>query len=412
MDAATAKRLPQTPKSEPLSDGVKQIALARTIRWIGWGFGESLIPLFIFYFSRSFAEAGLFKSIYDIATLLTLPIIGAWADRTPAKSLIVVALLLYPLVGLSYFLAGVFGAAIFIVLARALNGFCWGLEDMGVSTYYRRMSSNKTIGTSFGYIDSWSNFGWIIAALIGMFLVAFVPIHSLLLMISPFALIALFVALRAPKDTIRKSEDTKPFVMRSYKKIFDEWRSWDGHLWLLSTLVLFSSVIDALMWFFIPIDAYINGAKPEFVVLLMVVAAVPILFGYNLGKITDKGNKYWLIAIGLVATALIMGGVALFPQYLIKLIASFLLGIVLELFSVIEKSLVTTLGPPETYGQRGGAFESVVTFGDLAAPIILGVALDILGFASVSWIVAGVALVLSVGYAMIRSKTPGGLKAT
>jgi len=121
MDAATAKRLPQTPKSEPLSDGVKQIALARTIRWIGWGFGESLIPLFIFYFSRSFAEAGLFKSIYDIATLLTLPIIGAWADRTPAKSLIVVALLLYPLVGLSYFLAGVFGAAIFIVLARCCS---------------------------------------------------------------------------------------------------------------------------------------------------------------------------------------------------------------------------------------------------------------------------------------------------
>ncbi len=389
-------------ENESLPPSIKLIAWARTIRWIGWGFGESLIPLFIFYFSHTFAEAGLFQSIYYIVTLIALPIIGAWADQTSAKYLIIVALILYPFVGISYFLAGIFGAAIFIVLARSLNGFLWGLEDMGVSTYYRRMTNHNAIGTSFGYIDAWSNFGWIIAALIGMVLVSFVPIYWLLLAVSPFAVIALCVALRAPKD--RPKQNRPKSLMTSYGKVFEEWRGWDGHLWLLSALVLFSAVVNALMWFFIPIDAYIQGVQPTFVVLLMIVAALPILFGYPLGKLADRHNKYGLTAMGLMGTALIMAGVALFPQYAIKLIASFLLGIVLELFSIIQKSLVTTLGPAETYGRRGGAFESVVTLGDLAAPLVLGVALDILGFKSVSVIVAGLAMVLSMSYVIMKKR--------
>lgn len=391
---------------QSLSPSIKLIAWARTIRWIGWGFGESLIPLFIFYFSRTFAEAGLFKSIYDIVILLALPILGAWADRVSAKHLIIVALILYPFVGIGYFLAGVFGVAIFIVLARALNGFLWGMEDMGVSTYYRRMANRGTVGASFGYIDSWSNFGWIIAALISMVFVSFVPIHWLLLAISPFAIIALFVALRAPKDSPARtgSQNKKSSFARSYRRVFEEWRSWNVHLWLLSTLVLLSSVINALMWFFIPIDAYIEGAQPAFVVLLMVVGAVPSLFGYLLGRIADRRNKYGLIAFGLVAVAAIMACVAIFPQYAVKLAASFLLGIILELFSVVQKSLVTTLGPAETYGRRGGAFESVVALGDLAAPLMLGVALDILGFTNVSAIVAGLAVVLGASYAFMRKQ--------
>ncbi len=392
---------------EPLPYGVKLIAWARTVRWIGWGFGEALIPLFIFSFSKTFAEAGLLRSTYEITLLLALPIIGAFVDRKSAKYLIIVALALYPLVGVSYFFAGVFGAAIFIVIARGLNGFLWGMENIGVSTYYRRIANRANIASSFGYIESWSNFGWIIAALIGMVLVSFVPIHYLLLAISPAAIIALFIALKAPKDTLLNVEGAKKqnsSLIHSYKSAFVEWRTWNGHLWLLGGLVLFSGLIEALMWFFIPIDAYIAGAKPSFVVLLSVVAAIPTLFGYTIGKIADKRNEYSLIVSGLVGVALVMVGLALFPQYGFKLIASFLLGILLELFSIIQKSLVTVLGPSESYGKRGSAFESIATLGDLTAPLILGISLDILGFGNVAWIIAAVALVLGFSYISLKKK--------
>lgn len=389
--------------STDLPRGIKLISYARSVRWFGWGFGETLIPIFLFSFSSTFAEAGLLRATYELTALLTLPLIGAWADKVSARSLVILALILYPLVGISYFFAGALGAAIFIVIARGLNGCLWQLENIGASTYFRRIASHKIISTSFGYIDTWANFWWIIAALISVLFVSFVPIHYLLLFIAPFAIIALFVALRAPKDVpVQREKRERTSLFGSYRSAIVEWKTWNGTFWLLGALVLFSSLIEALMWFFIPIEAFIDGTKPALVVLLAVIAAVPSLFGYSLGKLADRSNKYTLIAIGLFGVAVITGGLAVFPQYIFKLIASFLLGVLLQLFSVIQKALVTTLGSPETYGRRGSAFESIANLGDLSAPLVLGISLDILGFSGVSIVVACGALVLSGGYALQR----------
>ena len=43
---------------------------------------------------------------------------------------------------------------------------------------------------------------WIAAAIIGMYLVSFLPIHYLLFAIAPFSIIAYFIALKVPKDQI------------------------------------------------------------------------------------------------------------------------------------------------------------------------------------------------------------------
>lgn len=169
-------------------------------------------------------------------------------------------------------------------------------------------------------------------------------------------------------------------------------------------LVLFTGLIQALMWFFIPIDAYIEGAKPAMVILLSVIAVVPSLFGYNFGKLSDHKNKYVLLATGLVGVAAVAIGLAVFPSYGFKLIASFSLGVLLELFFVVQQSLVTTLGSSKTYGERGGAFESVATIGDLIGPIVLGFSLDRLGFSSVSICVAVVAVALSMLFLTLKRR--------
>lgn len=392
-------------QGENLPYGVRIIAWTRAIRWFGWGLGEALIPIFIFSFSNSFAEAGLFRSTVEIMGLLTLPIIGVWVDRVSAKHLILISLLLYPLVGVSYFFAGLFGMAIFIVFARGLNGFLWQLENVGIATYYRRMADSLNVGASFGYIDTWSTFVWILAALIGIIFIKLqTPIHWLLLAIAPFALFAYFTALRAPKDKVGNGHENpkKTSFISSYGSTMREWRTWDNHLWLLGALTFFSGIVGALMWFFIPIDAFIEGANLPMVVLLAIIGALPCLFGHRLGKLADTKNKYVLITIGLVAVAVITLGLAVFPNYVFKLIASFILGIILELFYVAQSSLITSLGSPDTYGQRGSAFESIGTLGDLVAPLLLGIGLDILGFTGIAYVITGVAIVLAVGYRIIR----------
>jgi MFS family permease len=379
----------------PLPFGVRLFAWVRAIRWFGWGFGESLLPIFILSFSHTFAEAGLFSSTVEIVSLISLPIIGTWADRVPAKRLVLWSLILYPLVGLGYLLAGIFGLAIFVVLARAVNGFTWELENVGVATYYRRVIDQRNIAASFGYLDTWTNLAWIAAAIIGMFLIFFMPIHYLLFAIAPFSLVAYFIALKAPKDPIVSANEIHQPSIYSYGKSLKEWRTWTANFWLLGFIVFFSSTINALISFFIPITAYLAGADLPMVVLLGIFGALPALFGYILGRIADRQNRYALIALSLFCVAIVSVWLAAIHSYLLKLCAVFLVGIILELLFVVQSSLITTLGPAKTYGKRGSAFESISTLGDLVAPLILGVALDVLGFSNVAFIIGAFAVVLA-----------------
>ena len=402
MAAHTTETEVHTGPYTRLPHGVRLFAWVRAIRWFGWGFGESLLPIFILSFSHTFAEAGLFSSTVEIVSLMSLPIIGMWADRVPAKRLVLWSLILYPLVGLGYLLAGSFGLALFIVLARAVNGFTWELENVGVATYYRRVIDRRNIAASFGYLDTWTNLAWIAAAILGMLLISFMSIHYLLFAIAPFSFIAYFIARKAPKDPLSSRGELHQPSIVSYGKSLRAWRTWTANFWLLGLIVFFSSIISAFTSFFIPITAYLAGANLPMVVLLGIFGALPALFGYMLGLIADRRNRYVLIALSLLCVAIIAVWLAAIHAYWLQLCAVFLLGIILELLFVVQSSLITTLGSAETYGRRGSAFESISTLGDLVAPLILGVTLDVLGFSNVAFTIGAGAIVLAAIFLLKR----------
>ncbi len=397
-------------ETKGLARGVKLLAWARTVRWVGWGFGESLLPIFIFAFSASYAEAGLITSIYSVALLVALPVVGMLADRMSAKVLIIAGLALYPLVGASYFLAGAAGVAVFVVLARLINGVSWALESTGIDTYYRRMTDRNLLASSFGYIETFAYAGWILAAVVSMLMVTIIPVHYLLLLIAPFALLAIPVALMAPKDPARPVHNPLK-TFESYKSALTEWGTWDVRLKLLGVLVLFMGVIDTLTGLFIPIDAYIEGANFQMVVVLAIVATIPRVFGFMLGRLADRYDKYKLVMWGLLGVAVLMAALAFFPGYAVLLVVSFLLCVLMELFTVIGKALVTTLGPEDHYGVRGSTFQSLATIGNLAAPLLIGISLDVLGFGTLAGILAAIAVAIGLAFGALtiqRSRTSQG----
>ncbi len=61
---------------EHIPQGIRTMTLARGLRWLGWGLCETLIPVLIFSFSHTFVEAGIFRSIYDIVFLISLPAVS------------------------------------------------------------------------------------------------------------------------------------------------------------------------------------------------------------------------------------------------------------------------------------------------------------------------------------------------
>lgn len=358
-----------------------------------------MLPVFLLSFSGSFAETGLLGSALGIASLISLPIIGVWADKMPARHMVLISLLLYPLVGISYFAAGVYGLAVFIVIARLINGFTWELENVGIQTYFRRVVSSRKIGQSFGFLDMLPNTAWVAAAIIGMAFAMIIPIHWLLLLIAPFSVIAYFIAVHAPADEVRPTTaPTRLPFFHFYGKTFAEFKSWNSRLWFVGLLFAFTSILASLIYFFIPIDAYMDGANLSMVALIALLGAVPGILGYKIGKIADKHNKYTLITVALVLSSIISVGLVLLPYYWYKLVAIFLAGIVLEIIYIVQSSLITTLGPAESYGERGSAFEGINVLGDLLAPLLLGICLDVIGFDGVSIAVAVVAVVLALIY--------------
>ncbi len=372
---------------------VRTIALARTVRWIGWGFGEPLLPVFIALFAATFAEAGLIRSVYDLVTLLALPVVGKLADKYPARTLILVALILYPLIGIGYFLAGVTGFALFIVATRLLNGAVWAVESVGVDTYYRRMTPANEIGSAFGYIDMLANLGWMLAALASIWLSVFIPIHWLLLAITPFALAAFFIARKVSPDTIAIPVP-QPLTRLPLQKLFSRFKKWGARMYLLGTLVFLTDILSTLSSFFVPIYIYQETGSATEAIVIAIISAVPSLFGFQLGKLVDTAGEKKVLAIGLAMVVMSLLTAYYYDEWLVLLLIVFVIEVALELFTLAQKSYVTKFSPPALWGEQGSTMHAIGVLGGIIGPVIIGISFDVLSVEFTFLVLAGLSSLL------------------
>ena len=110
---------------------------------------------------------------------------------------------MYPLVGFGYFYAGFTGLAIFLIIARLLNGLGYAFDSVGRSTYFRRHSPQEIIGTVFGYFDSITSLFWVLCVLASIIL----AINVLFLAIVPTTIITLLMFLGLKKDENTESTE-------------------------------------------------------------------------------------------------------------------------------------------------------------------------------------------------------------
>ena len=360
--------------NEGTPPGVKALTAVTSIRWIGWGFAESLVPVFLFSFGNSYAEAGMLQSTYIVALILSLPVLGILADRIRATTLVAIGLVLYVFIGVSYFLAGLTGLVLYVVIARAINGVAYGMDTIGRDTYFRRNVVYNKVATAFGYQDTITNFWWIAASLSGIVLVKFFSIPQLLLMIAPFALIALLVLMRFRKrDTSEvtrvNTSQLKPALVASSLPKF----SWA--LRGVAVTYFFISFASAVVMFFVPIQAYAEGASLSLIILMGVVITLPMLFGLSFGRLFNrKGHRIFPYGIGIFA--LLILGLAFFQTYAWQLVFVFLIALAQEFLVVSYQELVTVHSVPEHYGKTSGILRSLTNIGNLTGPLVVGTMMD------------------------------------
>lgn len=364
-------------RPENISKGEFTITHATGIRWFGWGFAESLIPVLLFSYSSSFTEAGILKSIYDIAYFLTTGVLMLYVSRFKATTIIFIGLLLYPFIGLSYFLLGLTGSAIFIFIARLLNGIGYSFDSVGRQLYFRRYTPKEYIATALGYFDTIANGWWILASFLGLVFINFFSISELLLLITPTSLIALFIVYRLSKEEVMPSKtisDQSKVTHLFNRKIFLQ-----KNLRILFSFNFIVASVQSILSFFIPINAYANGAELWMVILIGIVGTIPSTFGFPLGRLFDKKGAH-TFTLSILLLALFVLSLVFVNTYIWKIVVLFFSNIIFEFIYLGTEEVTVRVASKETVEQSGSFMKEIVTLGAFIGPVLFGISLDKYGF--------------------------------
>lgn len=397
--------------TQAIPKDVKLLTWATTIRWIGWGFVESLIPVFLLAFSSTYAETGLLRSVYDVTYILLLPFIGMLADIIPPRTILLLGIVLYPFVGFSYFWAGVTGSALFIVIGRFLNGAGYALDSIGRSTYFRKHSPTSNIATAFGYFDTITTFFWVVCVFVSIILIRHFEIHQLFLVIIPTSLIALYMIFRLKRDIPSGVVAGVRKVWRDgvVSNFVQEVRGWSSSLRLIGFLTFLLGFVGIATSFSIPLAVYADSGNLVQVIVIGAVAALPSVFSFPLGKIADKWRMQSVYA-GFVIAVISLGLLALFPVFWVQLVLAFLLSIGLNLTSLAFDGIATLNTNPEHYGRMSSVLANSGSVGELIGPIIAGVLIDAYG-SPVMFVVFAAITAIGVLLLVAQRKKHGSLSS-
>jgi MFS family permease len=347
-----------------------------------------------------------------MAFMLALPVAGMAADRFRSTTLIMIGLVIYLFIGAGYFLAGALGLVIFIVMARFLNGISYALDSLGRDTYIRRHTPKHKLATVFGYFDTIADFWWIAAALSGIWLIRHFEIHELYFMIIPTSLISLLIIWRFRVKKEEKMPSPAEGRLRgAYAEMFREMSAWPFTLRTLATFNFFVAFGSAAVAFFLPIEAYAQGANLGKAILISVAPVVPTLFGWVLGKWFDrKGTSLFLY--GFLAFAGLISFLAFSDSYATKLLVALGIGVVVELLLVGGNELITLHANPEHFGRVGGIMRTVFSMGAMTGPLAVGILIDWQGAHASFLTLAILMFVLATAFYFIKDKLRAGMEAS
>ncbi|MCR4327630.1 MAG: MFS transporter [Nanoarchaeota archaeon] len=382
--------------------GIKLLTLATSVRWLGWGFGEAFIPVFLLLFSKNFLEAGILASAYYLLFFLSLPISSYIADRYNVKKMLLTAMIIYIFIGLGYFVAGITGAVIFIILSRSLSGVSFSMDQIGKESYIMRHSPKGKVSETFGRFDFVTNLWWVVAVLVGLILVEFadVKIHELLLLVVPTSLISFFILMKLKEKSNKKKNNFS--IKNAYLETFKEIKKFSKGLKLVAFLTFVFALSSSILYFFVPISAYLGGNGVVSSAVLAFVYSIPFFFGNSLGKIVDK-KKDKVYIFGGVSLILVFLAVAFFKSYAVLLVIMLISSGIFELLSLTRRGMTAKLGNRMKLGEIDGALNGVAALGAITGPILFGFFMDSLGMETSYLIISGIILI-SISVFILKRK--------
>ncbi|UYZ84724.1 MFS transporter [Entomomonas sp. E2T0] len=278
-----------------------------TIAGLGWLFDAMDVGLLSFVLAALAKDWQLtaktiawIGSVNSIGMAVGAFLFGLMADRFGRRFIFIFTLLLFSIAsGLTAFTTGL---TLFLIL-RFFIGMGLGGELPVASTLVAESVELHERGRIVVLLESFWAFGWIVAALIGYFVITDYGWRVAMLLSALPAFYAVYLRLNLPDSPRYTAQTVKPSIIRNIKMIWSvEYKKATLMLWILWFCVVFS-YYGMFLW--LPSVVILKGfdlVKSFEYVLIMTLAQLPGYF--TAAWLIEKVGRKFVLVTYLVGTAI------------------------------------------------------------------------------------------------------------
>ncbi|MBB6444244.1 MFS transporter [Bacillus benzoevorans] len=347
-------------------------------------------------FHASQSEAGLASSIFVLGAVLVRPIAGRMMGTVGKKKLLLMGLILFLVMMLSYFPVNSLPLLFFI---RFIHGFAFGISTTATGTIAADIIPAVRRGEGMGYFATSMNLAMAIGPFLGLVISRYFADSMIFVVTTAFSFIAVLatIFIHIPKVNIVPNEETVKSGLH-LRYFFEK-----STIPIAVLVALFGFVYSSILSFLSAYAAEIDlaGAASFFFVMYAVFLLISRPFT---GKLFDlKGeNSVIYPSILLFGTGLLLLSQA--EHGIILLIAGAVIGVGFGTFQSSAQTVAVNEASNHRIGLATSTFFVFYDFGVGVGPFLLGFILPIIGFRGLYITMSMIVFVGILVYYMVHGK--------
>ncbi|PKG33702.1 MFS transporter [Methanoregula sp.] len=366
---------------------------------LGIGIITPALPLYAQLMGATGFWIGVIFSSFALSRTVFLPVFGAMSDSCGRRNLLLIGLAGYSLFSALYVLAD---TVYLLTLIRFLHGIAAAMVFPIAIAYMGDIAAVGGEGRMMGGFHSAACLGMSFGPLIRGVLMDYLDISAAFLCLSLITAVTAFVCLRLLPDHRAKPRDPVPFLTAACHPA----------LRIPVFFYLVYSVAYATYLVYLPV---ITGTVQHFTgteVGVLIFVGTVIMAGVQKlsGRIVDRSNKYFLLAIGIAVIAAASFGIGLSATFAEYVGAVIVLGCGFGLSLTTIAALVTIAGRETGQGAAAGIASMAQGIGLMVVPVIFGVVMDTAGIHAVFFATAAVTLIAIPVLLAVGKSHAAGLK--
>lgn len=345
------------------------VAIVAVVNALGYGI---IIPVLYTYshkFGLSDFQNGLLFALFSICQLLSTPIIGRLSDKYGRKPLLTISLLGS---AVSFFMMAFAPSAIFLFLARALDGITAGNIPV-ISAIISDTTDEKNRGKGFAILGASFGFGFVFGPAItsltsGISLALPFIIAGIVSLIS--VLLTIFLLKETNKNT-GQLQDKKLFNIKAFKKDISDKNILD----LLAILLIYTTAFTMFTYAFQPYAVKILGLDVSHISWIFTGIGVVGMITQALifPKVSKNFSLKKIYIFSLLSVSIIFLVLSFANNYLYFTAVLMVMALFNSFVNPISQTFLSKSADSKSQGSIQGFGSTFTSLGQILGPILGGI---------------------------------------